>query len=47
MSLTTQHLLLNMACPKNCGWQAPGHFDGESMPRSTGTGRKAKVPLNV
>ncbi len=27
MSLTTQHLLLNMARAKNCGWQAQGHFD--------------------
>jgi hypothetical protein len=27
MSLTTPHLLLNMARAKNCGWQAQGHFD--------------------
>ncbi len=27
MTLTTPHLLLNMARAKNCGWQAQGHFD--------------------
>ena len=27
MTLTTTHLLLNMARAKNCGWQAQGHFD--------------------
>ncbi len=29
MSLSTQHLLLNMVRTKNCGWQAQGHFDAE------------------
>ncbi len=27
MTLTTPHLLLNMARAKNCGWQVQGHFD--------------------
>ena len=28
MTLSTPHLLLNMARAVNCGWQKQGHFDG-------------------
>ena len=39
MSLTTPHLLLNMARAKNCGWQAQPPR-AISTPRSTGAERK-------